>query len=448
MVTIPPVHRFSLACFRLSQFAFNLYPCGPSNSGNMARPSPRTPPPSPNENVAFRESILLPDPPTFAVSEIEADKWGRLKNEALSSAIQHTFARLLIILVCIFCANVKHKWVKHWRHSFSPLYVHRTVRYAILNSILQLARSPDAKPDLELEDPIEGWQAFLRPILPQNHPCFGSRSIHVFQSSNIRQVASILDRQGYGFDMASILELNGRLRRILSPDLIAVPDISLPLSLSPETHLLRRCQELQAFLGPGIEDDCMTVIAYSRCGWGSAYLQHWFQHWSGTLEAAWLVDSLLRKIEETANRPLQLLSQLVAANLIYHQLLEKGNATHEGSRLPWGLSQWELYLIPEGLVSCARYFGLHSELQQIAPPSLLLTFELSQDVAKQWEELWRQRFPPHWRLHLPVSGRDPDKEVTTENLKNFRQSETSHRSRWSGRVGWVWNALCPGSTDT
>lgn len=208
--------------------------------------------------------------------------------------------RLLIILVCILCADVEHEWVENWRHSFSPQYVCPTVRYAILDSILQLARSPDAKPDLDLWDPIEAWKAFLRPILPQDHPCLRTRSPRPFQSSNIWQIQSVLDSLKYSTDTASILELNGRLRQILSPELIVVPDISIALSLSPGTEFLSQCQELQSFLGPGIDDECMTIIAYSKCGWGSEFLHRW----SGTLEAAvirrhlncffWVRDNKLR----------------------------------------------------------------------------------------------------------------------------------------------------------
>ena len=410
----------------------------------MARACPDAPSHSSNGDAALRESILLPEPPTFAVSKPEAEKWNCLKNDALSSAIQHTFARLLIILVCDLCADVEHEWIQYWHHSFSPLYVHSTVRYAILDSILQLARSPDAKPDLEWHSSIEAWQAFLRPILPQDHPCFSARSPQPFQSSDIWRIQSILDSQKHGTDAASILELNGRLRQILSPELIAVPEMSVPVSFTSGSEFVSRCRELQALLGADIEDDCITVLAYSKCGWGSEFLHHW----SGTLEAAWLIDSLLRKIEDTSDRHLQMLSHLVAANLIYHHLVGSDKATHCGSRLPWGLSQWECYLVPEGLASSARFFGVEWELQKIASKSLFVTADLSHDTAKQWEELWRQRFPPLWRPYMSMSARHPDKELPTEDLDHSRQSGMSHRSGWSGGVGWMWSALCPGSTDT
>ena len=210
-----------------------------------------------------------------------------------------------------------------------------------------------------------------------------------------------------------------------------IPKISIPISLSSGNEFFHRCLKLQAFLGPGIEDNCITVIAYSQCEGGSDFLQHW----SGTLEAAWLINSLLRRIEGTSQPPLQVLSRLLVANLIYHYVLGTGNRTNYWARLPSHQSQWECYLIPQVLVSYAQHFGLQSELNALAPSSFLLAVEPFQNVAK-WKELWDQRFPRNWRRYLPVSWGDPEKGI--ETLDDLGKSEVSHRSKGSSPLEWLW----------
>ena len=164
-----------------------------------------------------RESTLLPDPPTFCVSQTEIYRYEWLKAEALDGPFAADFSRMLVILAL----NLSTVALSEWNRLFSPSYSSCTGRYKILEAVHKLAQSPSAKPDLQV--PLEAWQDFLRPILFPGDPCLRTvalRTRPIFRSTLAKEIADVLNRLGLHTDDEKLLDLRQRLDHILPHHLI------------------------------------------------------------------------------------------------------------------------------------------------------------------------------------------------------------------------------------
>ena len=370
-----------------------------------------------HENTS-RESTLLPDPPTFYVSQAEIHRYECLKVEALDGRFAVEFSRMLVILAL----NLSIVAPSHWIGLFNPAFSSRTGRYQILQAVHKLAQSASAKPDLQV--PPEVWQDFLRPILSAGDPCLSTIALRTppfFQSTPVKEIEVFLDRLGLHTDPEKLLDLRQRLDRILPRHLIRESQVFAATSLSHQNELAEQFCKVQALLDGPIDGDFITIIALSHCQQPSTILA---QLVSDT--GPQLFSRVMQQFHNSSS-PRVRLALLVVAYVIQFYLFGPVSATSEEPHLPESLSEASYSHLSEAVRSYAVYIKETNLLGDLAAPVLQLDKPLSPNRKAKWWGWWYRDRPPNW----PSNSRKMGVSETRKELSMMSDDTEIQRSRWT-----------------
>ena len=353
--------------------------------------------------TANRESTLLPDPPTFYVSQAEIPRYEWLKAEAVDGRFAADFSRMLVILAL----NLSIVDPSHWIGLFNPVFSSCTGRYQILEAVHKLAQSASAKPDLQV--PPKVWQDFLRPILSAGDPCLSTIALRTppfFESTPVKEIEVFLDGLGLHTDLEKLLDLRQRLDHILPHHLIRESQVFAATSLSHQNELAEQFCKVKALVDGPIDGDFTTIIALSHCRQPSTILA---QLVSDT--APQLFSRVMQQFHNSSSQRVRL-ALLVVAYVIQFYLFGPVSATLKEPYLPESLSQASCCYFSEAVRSYAVYIGQTNLLGDLAAPVLRLDKPLSPDREAKWRKRWYCDKPPNWPNTFPTMA-------VTEARKEF-----------------------------
>ena len=334
--------------------------------------------------------------PDLPVSDAERTQWQVLEQHALSDKHGVVFQQLLVILT-LNLVNERIDWNDETFHRvFDPEISQRSPRYNVLIGLCTIAKATTSSSPIVEIPPWNGEQpqAFLRPILPADHPVLQSQWLprqDVFQSAPVSVISSTLDSLGLSLDQEKLLCRRRQLLAIL-------PHNRMHSTLSTHLELFRLIREVESELDNPVDHRYMGVIAFSRCQEFAPFLSRWAQ----LSDAEYLLSGLARHFEQEhsiRNR----LAILLAGYIVHRQYFGFADATEEAPHLPTHLSRRGLRTFEEAVLSYTRNFGLEVTLQSLAP-TIHINRDQSQGRLQKWKDFWNQNYPIRWNSHMEPSA--------------------------------------------
>ena len=331
--------------------------------------------------IQCRESILLPNPPLYAVDFSEQERWQDLQTLMLTSK---TSSQLLVTFLCHLCPDSMPMDLKLL---FSPVHGHQRDRYRICAAIDNIYRHPDDDPQ-SLDFDTDVWLDFVRPILSPSHPCLSPsqlRSGRVFHSVPLGKIIGILQILGMPADEEQCLRFRQSIWHMLPHELMSEHPITTSATLSEEVEICRRVRAIQGHIGR-FDDRHAVIIAYYQC--------QGLMAWSATLDAEREVQCVLQKFVHE-NSPIVRQALLIVAYLVLSQFFGQYEATNEPPQLPSTFGRVENRLLAEAVTVHAQKYGQKAILTTLAP-SLKLPHNLDGLRRETWNDIFDQEFCARW----------------------------------------------------
>ncbi|KAK6362421.1 hypothetical protein LTS17_012876 [Exophiala oligosperma] len=377
-------------------------------------------PAPPSQEPSNRESAVLP------ASYAEQDQWQSFAEKMYR---HRAFWQLVITLAhCIVASGIR--WnAAAFQDMLSPRPPQQKKRYTALLTVERIANSPPEKPIEDLQLTGEELQAFMRPLLPENH-------------TPMRMIASELEKLGIHPGSEELSARRRQLRTALRHHRFQSGLIHVAMNFGQlrEYHDLTAEMLLDLGLNTPFIREVVSIVAISRSG-----LASFLNNWSETLEAEDLMNKVHAEIEEDSlhesNTDIhkRRLLLLVAGYEIQRHFLPGEEQTANEAYLPPDLSREGPYQYKHAAFWYAHTFGRQSLLGVFAPSLSSKTRAIGQ-TERRWKDYWLRRFPPNWGSNSPPGATlspEASNQHSGADEKSFFEFDDSYTTSYTAWISKI-----------